>query len=218
MSEHFSRNTVSTAEHFINAARVPESLKPQAFGPWVIKRMAPNPAKVSAFAVLSFQLQVGFPSQTLLLRHSWATLHRADGEIVMEDSRRELQKHLPIWMKAKGRVLVTGLGLGCVVRGLLANRDVEHITVVEIDKQILRVVGHEFSSNPRVRLIHGDALTIPLCERFDFAWHDLWTDGDTHLQILHAKLFDRCRDKVEIQGAWQFPRHLKRGMPEWILR
>ncbi len=205
-------------EDYINAARVPESLTPQAFGPWVIKRKAHDPAKISAFALLNFQAQVGFRSQTLLLRHTWATLHLADGEIVMEDSRRELRKHIPIWMKAKGRVLVTGLGLGCVVRGLLANRDVEHISVVEIDKQILRVVGHEFRTNARVRLIHGDALKVPLHERFDFAWHDLWTDGDTHLQVLHARLFERCRDKVEMQGAWQFPRHLKRRMPEWVLR
>jgi hypothetical protein len=61
-------------------------------------------------------------------------LEQDDGrvyEVVMEDSPRELRRHLPIWMHAHGRVLVTGLGLGCVVRGLLASPHVEYIDVAK---------------------------------------------------------------------------------------
>jgi spermidine synthase len=154
----------------------------------------------------------------LLRRWSYKSLHENEGEVVMEDSRHELQKHLAIWLNATGRVLVTGLGLGCVVRGLLASPQVEHITVVELDPQILRIVGHEFQFNPRVTLIRGDALTVQLTGQFDYAWHDLWTDGDEHLQVLHAKLLARFRDQCRIQGAWNLPRHFKRAMPKWVLR
>jgi spermidine synthase len=52
----------------------------------------------------------------------------------MEDTLSELRRHTPIFMRAKGRLLVTGLGLG-VVRGLLAKPEVEHIDVVEIDRR-----------------------------------------------------------------------------------
>jgi spermidine synthase len=203
---------------YIAAARVPETLKPQAFGRWEIRRVW---ARESGTVVgrLLFQEQVGFSSQTQLLTHTMATLHLKHGEVVMEDSQVELRKHLPIWMKAEGSVLVTGLGLGCVVRGLLASRKVREITVVEIDSQILRVVGHEFRFNPRVRLMRGDALKIDLPgKKFDFAWHDLWTDGERHLQTLHADLLARFHPQCRIQGAWQFPREFKRRMPEWVLR
>jgi|HubBroStandDraft_2_1064218.scaffolds.fasta_scaffold36907_6 hypothetical protein len=209
-----------TPDDYITAARVPETLKPQSFGLWTIKRVSldrmRNPP--SPFASLNFQLKVGFRSYTLLLRQTMATLHLRDGEVVMEDSARELRKHLPIWLNAEGRVLVTGLGLGCVVRGLLASPRVTQISVVEIDPQIIRVVGHEFCSNPRVRLIRGDAFKVQLRDDFDFAWHDLWTEGEPHLQVLHSELLQRFHSQAKRQGAWELPRWVKRQSPEWVLR
>lgn len=202
---------------FIAAARVPESLKPQVFGLWSITRVSLENLE-SDFEKFMFLSQVGFRSQTALRRASWKTLHLEQGEVVMEDSLKELSTHLPIWLKAKGKVLITGLGLGCVVRGLLASPDVEHITVVEIDPHLLRVVGHEFRSNRRVELIQGDALKVFLPGRFDYAWHDLWTDGDRHLQVLHADLIKRFHKQVKFQGAWRFPRFAKRRMPNWLLQ
>jgi hypothetical protein len=205
---------------FVSAARVPGSLKPQAFGLWTIRRVAiADQPTASVWAQMEFLLKIGFRSQTQLWRHTWATIHLPHGELVMEDSARELRKHLPIWLNAKGRVLVTGLGLGCVVRGLLASPKVEHITVVEIDANILRIVGHEFRFNKCVTLIHGDALKVQLPGRFDYAWHDLHSsDGERHLQLLHAELLDKFYDQVTIQGAWELPRWFKRKMPDWILR
>ena len=210
-----------TPQDYIAAARVPDRLKPQAFGLWTIRRVALRDFKnISIFSQLNFKIQVGFDSYTLLHRITEATMHQEHGEIVMEDSLRELRNHLPIWLNAKGRVLVNGLGLGCVVRGLLASPEVEHITAVEIDANILRVVGHEFKSNRRVRLIHGDAFKVEAHRetKFDYAWHDLWTDGDRHLQSLHAELLHRFHPHIPIQGAWALPRFFKRRMPEWVLR
>ena len=135
-------------------------------------------------------------------------------DTVMEDSAGELKKHLPIWLKAKGRVLVTGLGLGCVVRGLLASPAVEHIDVIELDPYIYYIVGEEFCHNRRVTLHLGDALTykFPKDSRWDFAWHDIWTPKNEGLQVQHAKLMVKYRRVIgTAQGAWQFPRCFKRG-------
>lgn len=200
-------------EAYINSARVPESLQPQTFGLWTITRYVVGPDLPPAMTGW-----IGFKSMTMLYHMTTATMHTDHGDLVMEDSRRELQRHLPIWLRAKGRVLVTGLGLGCVVRGLLASPKIEHITVIEIDPDILRIIGAEFAQNDRVRLIHGDALKVKLNDRFDFAWHDLWTDGETHLQIFHTRLIRRFRFQCHIQGAWQLPRMFKRLAPSWVLR
>jgi predicted membrane-bound spermidine synthase len=202
-------------DDFLNAARVPASIQPQKFGPWEIERV-PLPLLPEKFGGSSRQ-----PHMTVL-RHEitmdYSNMHKANDEgrvmdVVMEDSAPELRRHLPIWMQAHGRVLITGLGLGCVVRGLLTSPRVEHIDVVEIDLDILRIVGAEFAGNPRVTLHHGDAMQVefPKDTKWHFAWHDLWTDGDRHLQSLHAELMVRFRDRVvHQQGAWAFPKAMKK--------
>lgn len=208
---------------YLRAARCPPSLLPQEFGLWTItKKYAPEeePAR-SMFRVL-----IGGDTQTALERAVRVTtpVHPdfADevitcgrGEIVMEDSHVELKRHLPIWLAAHGRVLVTGLGLGCVVRGLLASPNVSHIDVIEIDPDIALIVGEEFVGNPRVTLKIGDALTLePPGERWDFAWHDIWCEG-SGLQKLHLELMGRYRDRVPAQGAWMLPRFAKRFDLPW---
>lgn len=212
------------AERYLHAARVPVDLHPQAFGPWWIERRPANDALHQAVGMPV----IGWPTYTLLHRFrrppepdprdpfaGEARCTRPSSEIVMEDSRRELAQHLPIWLAARGRVLVTGLGLGCVVRGLLASPRVEHIDVVEIDEGILGVIGPEFQADPRVTLHLGDALKFrwPAGSRWDFAWHDLWTDGPRHLVHLHAALLKKHRKSVPLQGAWKLPRMLKRLVP-----
>lgn len=197
-----------TRGQFIAAARVPLSLPEQSFGLWTIHRKFFQPKSMD-------RAMVGWPHQTILSRITDGTMHLPPGEIVMEDSTRELSRHLPIWISAHGRVLVTGLGLGCVVRGLVAKPNVDHIDVVEIDASIIRVVGAEFAASDRVTIHHGDALAFefPAESRWDFAWHDLWTNGGDHLQSLHTKLFCRFRRQVAHQGAWAFPPMLARLMP-----
>lgn len=197
----------STADRLLCAARVPEALKPQGFGTWLIERYRVPPE-------LDW---VGWPTITTLRRYTEATLH-LNGEVVMEDSRQELSRHLPIWLAARGRVLITGLGLGCVVRGLLALPAIEHIDVVELDRDILRVVGPEFEGNPRVSLRHGDALKVtwPRGTCWDYAWHDIWCPSGSKLHTLHAKLLCKYRLRVGYQGAWMLPRVVKRSFSKML--
>jgi hypothetical protein len=207
---------------YIDAARVPLTLKPQAFGMWQITRVDSREIEWPNWqAQLQWKIQAGYDIVTFLKRMTLATPH-SDGETVMEDSARELRKHLPIWLEAQGRILVTGLGLGCVVRGLLAKPEVEQVDVLEIDRSILRVVGHEFIGNRRVHLHLADAFDWqPGHKQFDYAWHDIWSEGESHISVLHARLMLRYSDFVKRQGAWGMPswfkRLLSRSMPDKIL-
>lgn len=193
---------------YLHAARVPDALHDQEFGPWRIHRVElPDSivrfrAGVRSFVCLSQRAKVDI-----------SNMHLSDPrDVVMEDSFFELRKHLPIWLTAHGRVLKTGLGLGCVVRGLLANPAVTHIDVIEIDADIIRVVGAEFMGNPRVTIHHADALQFDTTgHRWDFAWHDIWCPGNEGLQVLHAELMKRFQGAAAQQGAWQFPRFVKRA-------
>lgn len=154
-------------------------------------------------------------SYTNLHRLTLATMHQgALGELVMHDEPHELRKHLEFILRAHGRVLKTGLGLGCVVRGLLANPRVTHVTVIEKEQDVLNLVA-PFMPNDRVTIIKANALHWCKCSKqtFDCAWHDIWEDesrGRPHLQISHGKLLAAMKDKVRMQGAWALPRHFRR--------
>jgi hypothetical protein len=152
---------------------------------------------------------------TFLRRLTETTLYHAPaGEIVMEDTPFELQTHLGFVMHARGKVLVTGLGLGCVTRGLLANPHVEHVTCIENSKDVLKLVAPHMPTE-RLTIVEADALewTAKNKETFDAGWHDLWTDtdeGEPHLDIWHSTLLANCRDTVRQQGAWAFDRRAKK--------
>lgn len=158
---------------------------------------------------------VGFPSMMVLSEANMHGLHMVDdqgwgGHIIMEDSARELRKHLPILIHGTGRILKTGLGLGCVVRGLLSKPDVAHIDVIENDPRIIKHVGPEFAADPRVTIWEGDALSIDVPGRWDFAWHDIYTEGNDGLELKHGELIARFMGRAAVQGAWGLPRIVSR--------
>jgi hypothetical protein len=156
---------------------------------------------------------------TYLLRWTNDTLFKSHGELVMNDFPGELKKHLEFVMKARGRVLVTGLGLGCVVRGLLARGLVDSIDLVERDTDVIELCGASVA-DPRVKIHVADARKELPPGRFDYAWHDLWSDPDRdepHLQVTHFKLMRKLMDRVGLQGAWAMPRKLTRRIPEFRL-
>lgn len=136
------------------------------------------------------------------------------GVVVMEDTPFELRTHLEFMLRAKGRVLVTGLGLGCVVRGLLSNPNVTHVTCIERSADVLKLV-QPYMPKDRLAIIQADALkwTATTDQTFDYAWHDLWTNreaGEPFLDIWHTQLIFNCHDKVKNQGAWKYSREAKR--------
>ena len=202
-----------TPGDYIAAARVPDSVPSQERGLWTLRRQLILPGL--GWSVVK-AIGLGRPHMTILSRWTDATIYDGSGfgESVMEDSDRELRKHLPIWMQARGHVLKTGLGLGCVVRGLLAKPDVDHVTCIEIDADVLAMVAPEFQGNSRVTLIHADALTWepPADLRLDYAWHDIWCEGNVGLAHLHLQLIAKFLPFTKRQGAWDFPREAKRAV------
>jgi hypothetical protein len=140
------------------------------------------------------------------------------GELVMDDTPGELNKHLDFMLRAHGDVLISGLGLGCVTRGCLANPNVRSVTVIEREPDVLYLVAPHMT-NPRLTIVVSDALRYieATDHRYDCAWHDLWSNPDNdeqHLQRTHLHLLMAMRERVKFQGAWEFPRLFKRLLTE----
>jgi hypothetical protein len=147
---------------------------------------------------------------TSLTRWTDATIHLGMGELVMHDFPYELKKHLIFARRAHGRVLITGLGLGCIARAVRINPNVESVTVIEMSGDVLAMVAPHMP--PGFEIIQADAVdwTEKTDRRFDCAWHDLWAeDGDDHLQLQHMKMITNLKD-VPMQGAWELPRMYRR--------
>lgn len=135
------------------------------------------------------------------------TLVRLDAddepEVFMSDA--EWHDHQRVMSVAYGRVVVTGLGLGCIVRSLFARGRVTHVTVVEREPDVIAMVWPWLAQafGDRVALHQADALTGPLPPgRWDLAWHDIWpTISSKHLPEMKL-LRDRYRGAARRQLCW----------------
>lgn len=131
---------------------------------------------------------------------------RINGSLVMSDTPDEIRD---IWAPihyASGRCLVNGLGLGVVVNGMLMNPDCEHVTVIELNSDVIQLVGQHWKAKhgDRLEIINADAMTHkpPRGARYGYVWHDIWpaicSDNLDEMAVLHRRYAKRC-DK---QGSW----------------
>lgn len=162
---------------------IPRSELPEASkGDWSIQRFTISEAEAARenlhyMEAGSMRRMVKPGTYTRLVRYT-----PTGDVVVMSDTDAEIRDHQHFVWKAEGNVLVTGLGLGLVVNALLLKPAVEHVTVVEISDDVIYLVapylwqahGHE-----RLYIDQGDAFHwLPPWknEKFDYAWHDIWTD------------------------------------------
>lgn len=124
--------------------------------------------------------------------------------IVMSNTPMEISTNLYFMTKARGKVLINGLGLGMVLKAILEKRDVEEVTVIEASEDVIALVAPTFADDPRVTIIHACAFEYqpPKGKRYDFVWHDIWTyitaSNLPEMHKLHRK-YGRIADQ---QASW----------------
>jgi hypothetical protein len=127
-----------------------------------------------------------------------------DGKTVMSDTPDELQDLWEFKRRAKGKVLINGLGLGCAVRMALAKPEVTHVAVIEIDQEVIDLVGPSLNGGDRLQICCGDALTwrsFPgAC--WDVVWHDIWDDMCADNLVEMKLLHRRYGRRSGWQGSW----------------
>ena len=133
-----------------------------------------------------------------------------NGELWMSDSKDEFWDHYQAMSDAHGRVLIHGLGLGCYLNAILASKDVTHVDVVEINKDVIGLVGPFFEQDERVHIHHANAFTKewPVGTRWNYVWHDIWANKCTDDLSEHAKLNRKFGNRTDRQGCWAH---------EWLL-
>jgi hypothetical protein len=151
----------------------------------------------------------------------WYTgLYRSNG-LWMSDTRDEWFDHAEAAREMAtrgGRVLVNGLGLGVIVKYALSLSNVEHIDVVEIDPDVIALVGPAYAGE-RCTIHEGDAYEMkwPVGTRWTVAWHDVWqnicSDNAPEMTALKRKYARR----VDWQKCWveREVRRLARQDRQW---
>ena len=133
--------------------------------------------------------------------------------VVMSNTPAEMEDlRIPI-IKARGSVLINGLGLGVFLNEILCLERVVEVTVIEKSSDVIKLVS-PFFTDDRVTIINDDAFTWkpPAGKRYNTVWHDIWDDIDAEKNLpemtkLHRKYGKRC----DWQGSW-CKRECLRGM------
>lgn len=153
-----------------------------------------------------------------------------DGVVWMSSTPSEVFEHRLVLEKARQldarRALVSGLGLGLVDAALAAASPVEHVDVVEIDPDVIGLVGPPLVAfaaqhGTTVEIHEADAYSIewPDDARWDLAWHDVWPTIDFRNLIGIADLMTKYGPHVRWQECWERPRLSKDWeLLQWRLR
>lgn len=186
------------AEFRLGTCTVPDGKK----GPWTIDTFTISEEEAR------FQNLRCLMGGSALMRMNAGTYrrlrHKTRG-VVMSNTPMEVMTNSEPFRLATGRVLINGLGLGMLLEAILSKPDVTYVRVIELEQDVIDLVGPHFAKDPRVEIICADAYeyTPEKGERFDYCWHDIWdTIGSDNLPLM-AKLGRRYgKRRSNAQGFW----------------
>ncbi len=177
----------------------PVTLPPGKYGKAEVSRFTVGPEDLGL--MLHNMKQPGRP-----MRPGTYSELRVNGRLWMTDTPAELRDHIPAVQRARGRVLVFGLGLGLVAEAMLRKPDVELLRIVELDEDVIGLVAPHINKlgGDRVQIVQADALEYPAfkSERWQVIWADIWADiSSDNLKQMQA-LRRRWRPSCAWFGCW----------------
>lgn len=131
------------------------------------------------------------------------------GYTIMSDTPDEIRDHIGFVHKARGRVLIHGLGLGMCAAAALKKDEVTQVTIVEKSPDVIKLVGPWLTTlaeklEKELILHEDDCFTWKPVKGawWDVVWHDVWddlcTDNLKEMTKLHRRFAKRCG----WQGSW----------------
>jgi hypothetical protein len=130
-------------------------------------------------------------------------------ETMMSDTPDEKTDHRYFVQKAKGNVLIAGLGLGMVLQAVALKPEVDYVTVIEISQDLIDLVGPYYLNNElyryKINIICADIFEWKPSKNiyYDVAWYDIWKDICEDNLIDMIKLHRKFGKKVDWQDSWQ---------------
>lgn len=96
------------------------------------------------------------------------------GEVVMSDTSMEKRTNANFVRNAHGKVLIGGLGIGLILLAIQDKEEVEQITVVEKNKEVIELVGKQLPLNSKVSIVNDDVFTYKPLFKYNTIYMDIW--------------------------------------------
>lgn len=115
--------------------------------------------------------------------------------LMMTDADFERRSNTGVVIHAEGDALIAGLGIGLILKPILANPKVSSVTVIEKSADVIALVGPRFACG-RLKIIHADIFgwKPERGRKFDCIYFDIWpnvcTDNLEQMATLHRRF---CR-------------------------
>ena len=127
-----------------------------------------------------------------------------NGSVIMSNTPAEIADYRHFIWKAKGHVLINGLGLGCVLAEVLNKDDIQTVDVVELEPDVIDLVGKYFQKDSRLRIYNADSYDFnPIkVTRYNAVWHDIWDNICADNLDGMAKLHRKYGRRSDYQASW----------------
>lgn len=106
--------------------------------------------------------------------------------------------------KGHGKCMTMGLGIGVLPYLWLDKEEVESVTIVEFNKDVIdlfhKYIGPQFPQNKKIEIIHGNALDYynqEFLNQFDYVYIDFWESNEDGLEH-YTKLMEKRVDYKNI--------------------
>jgi len=130
------------------------------------------------------------------------------GELAMSDTRHERLSNFEVVRMARGEVLIAGLGLGMILHPILANTNVNRVTVVERSLGVIRLIRPTLPRTRKLRIVQADIFNWRPAKgvKFDCIYFDIWSSVSTDDLAEMAKLhqsFKFYKAPSGWMGSWE---------------
>lgn len=99
-----------------------------------------------------------------------------DGKLVMSDTDMEKRTNAEFCSKAHGDVLIGGLGIGLIVLAIQDKPEVNSITILEYNQDVIDLVATQLPLNNKVKIVNADVFIWKPDKgiRYDTIYMDIW--------------------------------------------
>lgn len=172
---------MDTLESFLSfCCRYDPRLEPGRSGDFLLQRSVTPAGQTIALIPTSFQSAAnGDPYRTVTLSHDFILYELIRGrQVVMSSAVIELYPLYQAYRRARGNVLLGGLGLGVLARLLCEKPEVTSVTAVELHGDIISLCGFR---HEKMKILQGDFYTYvhsdPL-EKYEYVFFDTFSEGE----------------------------------------
>ena len=124
-----------------------------------------------------------------------------NNEIWMSLNPNEIKTMEPYIAKARGHVLVLGLGMGYVAYMMANKKEVKDITIIEKDTNVINIFNNllwpSFNNKDKIKIVNDDAINYLKRKQrdYDYIFADIWHSPDDGLPLfLKIKKINRHID------------------------